>query len=153
MHPHNRLTAFCPVRDYPGRLVPEETFTHSHPSWSPDILYQLPPSTTIHSILFVQFMCLTVYVLDSLTTTLSRSSLVFLLVLDPLLHTPRISSPNHHHLFAAHAYTIAACSAVIPMPCHQFLIGLSSLLGHMAIWQPSASPSDVLHLSQPWFYS
>ena len=24
----------CVVRDYPGRQVPEETFTHSHPSWS-----------------------------------------------------------------------------------------------------------------------
>ena len=37
----------------------KKTFTHSHPSWSSDILYQLPPSTTIHSILFVQFTCLT----------------------------------------------------------------------------------------------
>ena len=44
------------VPDYPGEPVPEETFTHSHPSWSSDILYQLPPSTTIH----VQFTCLTV---------------------------------------------------------------------------------------------
>ena len=55
---HNRLTAF--VQDYRGRLVPEETFTHSHPSWSSDILYQLPPFTTIHGILFVQFTSLTV---------------------------------------------------------------------------------------------
>jgi len=47
-------------QDYLGKLVPEETFTHSHSSWSWDIIYQLPPSTTIHSILFVQFMCLTV---------------------------------------------------------------------------------------------
>jgi len=45
---------------------------------------------------------------------LSRSSLVFLLVLDPLLHTPCISSANHHLPFAAHAHTNAACSAVIP---------------------------------------
>ena len=50
----------CVVRDYPGGPVPEETFTHSHPSWSSDILYQLPPFTTIHSILCVQFMCLTI---------------------------------------------------------------------------------------------
>ena len=57
---------------------------------------------------------------------LSRSSLVFLLVLDPLLHTPCISSPNHHHLFAAHAHTITACSAVIPMLCHLFPISLSA---------------------------
>ena len=42
------------VQDYPGRSVPEETLTHSHPSWSSGILYQLPPFTTIHSILFTQ---------------------------------------------------------------------------------------------------
>ena len=41
-HTHNRLTAFCP--GLPGRLVPKETFTRSHPSCSSDILYQLPPS-------------------------------------------------------------------------------------------------------------
>ena len=62
-HRHNRLTAFGP--DYPGRPVPEETFTHSHPSWSSDILYQLPPFTTIHSILFVQCTSLTVLFVDS----------------------------------------------------------------------------------------
>jgi len=38
---------------------PEETFTHSHASWSSDSIYQLIPSTTIHNIL-VQFTCLTV---------------------------------------------------------------------------------------------
>jgi len=42
------------------------------------------------------------------------------LVLDPELHTPYISSPNHHHLFAAHAHTNAACSAAKPMLCHLF---------------------------------
>ena len=46
---HNCLTVVC-LRLYPGRPVPEETFTHSHPSWSSDILHQLRPSTTIHSI-------------------------------------------------------------------------------------------------------
>ena len=39
------------VRDYPGDPVPEETITHSHLSCSSTILYQLPPSTTIHSII------------------------------------------------------------------------------------------------------
>jgi len=34
------------VRDYLGEPLPEETFTHSHLSWSSTILYQLPPSTT-----------------------------------------------------------------------------------------------------------
>jgi len=46
--------------DYPAKLVPERTLTHSHLSWSLIILYLLPPSTTNHSILPVQFICLTV---------------------------------------------------------------------------------------------
>jgi len=115
------------VRDYPGRPVPEETFTRSHPSWSSDIHYQLPPFTTIHSILFVQFTCLTV-----LFDNLSWSSLVFLLVLDPLLHTLCISSPNHRLLFAAHANTIAAFSAVILMLSSIPSPSLGSLLGSLS---------------------
>jgi len=50
----------CPQWDYLGGLVPKETFTHSHSSWSSDILYQLSPSTTIHSIFLVQFTYLAV---------------------------------------------------------------------------------------------
>ena len=38
----------------------QKKLTHSHPSWSSDILYQLPPFTTIHSIFCVQFTCLTI---------------------------------------------------------------------------------------------
>ena len=45
------------VRDNPGELVPEETFTHSHLSWSSIIPYLLHPSFTIHDILLVQFTC------------------------------------------------------------------------------------------------
>ena len=74
----------------------------------------------IHSILFVQFTCSIV-----LIHNLSRSSLVFLLVWGPLLHTPCISSPNHL-IIAAHAHTIIACSTVVPMLCHIFLISLSA---------------------------
>jgi len=36
------------VCDNPGEPVPEETFTHSHLSWSSIVPYQLHPSTTIH---------------------------------------------------------------------------------------------------------
>jgi len=46
------------VRDNQGEPVPEETFTHSHQSWSSVIPYLLPPSITI---LPVQFTCLTVF--------------------------------------------------------------------------------------------
>jgi len=56
---------------------------------------------------------------------LFRSSLVFLLVWDPLLHIPYISSPSHH-LFAAHAYTIAACFAAVLILCCLLLISLAA---------------------------
>ena len=48
------------IRDYPGEPVPEETLTHP-PSWSSSSLYQLLPSTMIHSILPVQFTCLAIF--------------------------------------------------------------------------------------------
>jgi len=44
------------VRGNPGELISEETFTHSHLSWSPIVPYLLPPSTMIHGILSVQSM-------------------------------------------------------------------------------------------------
>ena len=67
------------------------------------------------------------YMLDSpFRQPLSRSSLVFLLVLDPLLHTLCISSPSHHLIFATHAHTITACFVVVPVLCHLFLISLSA---------------------------
>ena len=55
---------------------------------------------------------------------LSLSSLVDLLVWDPLLYTSYISSSSHHLLFARHAQTIAACFSVVPMLCHLFLVSL-----------------------------
>ena len=124
-HTHARTHTHTTV--YPGRPVPEETLTHSHPSWSSDILYHLSPFTTIHGILFVHFKCLTI-----LSDNLSPGPLwSFVLVLE--LHTPYISSPNHH-LFAAHAHTNAACSAAKPMLCHLYLysLSLSSLLGYLS---------------------
>ena len=44
---NNRFMALCP--GLPGEPVPQETFTH-RPSWSSSNLYQILPSTTIHSI-------------------------------------------------------------------------------------------------------
>ena len=55
---NDRFTSF--VRDYPGDPVPEETLTHP-PSWSSCNLYQLLPSITIHSLLFVQITCLAIF--------------------------------------------------------------------------------------------
>ena len=55
---NNHLTAVCPGQ--PGRPVPEETFTRSHPSWSTYFLYHLSPFAVVHGILFIQLTCLTV---------------------------------------------------------------------------------------------
>jgi len=73
-----------------------------HLSWLSTFLYQLPPSTTICSILPVQFTCLTVF-----CTTSLQSCIDYPFVWNPSLHTPYISSPNHCLLFATHAHTIA----------------------------------------------
>jgi len=51
----------CSMALCPDKPVPEKTFTYSHLSWSSTIFYQLPPSTMIHSIFPVEFMCLTVF--------------------------------------------------------------------------------------------
>ena len=73
----------------------EQAFSnYSTVTWSTYFLYHLSPFATVH-------------VLDSpLEQPLSRSSLVFPLVLNPQHHTPCISSPNHRHLFAAHAHNL-----------------------------------------------
>jgi len=44
----------------PGRPVPEETFTRSHPSLATYFLYHLSPLAMVHGILFIQLTCLTV---------------------------------------------------------------------------------------------
>jgi len=55
-HTHTFYGSLGFVWDNSGKLVPEETFTHSHLSWSSIIPYLLHPSITIHGILPVQFM-------------------------------------------------------------------------------------------------
>jgi len=51
------------IPDYPGEPVPEETFTQlTYPDHQPQLL----PSTTINSIVPVQFTCLTIFCTTSL---------------------------------------------------------------------------------------
>ena len=84
--------------------------------------------------------------LDSpLWQPLSSSSSVFLLVLDPLLHTSCISSPSHRLLFTAHAHTNAACSAVITMLCHLYLVSLST--PYLGIYLLAYSVMPHIHLT------
>ena len=109
------------VWDYLGQLVPEETFTHSHLFWSSTILYQLPPSTTIHSILPVQFTCLTA-VLHNLSqsplwSTSWSGTLHF--ILHRFLH-PII-------VFVSQSHTIATCFTVGPRLWHLILVEKAQL--------------------------
>jgi len=55
---------------------------------------------------------------------LSMSSLVYLLVWSPPPHISYISSPNQCLIFAAHAYSIATCFAVVSILYHLFLVFL-----------------------------
>jgi len=64
-HTHTHTQPFYSSQDFvrvnPGEPVPEETFTHSHLSWSSIIPYLLTPSITIHHILPVHLIMETVY--------------------------------------------------------------------------------------------
>ena len=84
-----------PTHTHPVTVLPLSSFSICNGPWHP--LYST-------------------YVLHSPhVQPLSRSSLVFPLVLNPPLHAPYISSPSHSHLFATHSRTSTACSAAIPM--------------------------------------
>ena len=92
------------VWDYPGEPVPEETFTHPQ-SWSSSNLYQLLQSTTIHSILSVQIMCLAVF-LHKLspcpfwsTSWSGALHLIFHTFLHQSVSSFRNTCAYHHNLF------------------------------------------------------
>ena len=61
-----------------------------------------------------------------ITTSVSMSSLFYLLVWSPPPHIPYISSPNQCLFFAAHAHTIATCFVVVSILYHLFLVFLST---------------------------
>jgi len=64
IHKHTHKPFYGSVeffRDNPGEPVPEETFIHSHLSWSSIVPYMLPPSITIYGILPVQSTHLTIF--------------------------------------------------------------------------------------------
>jgi len=130
------------VRDNPGKPVPEETFTHSHSSWSSIIpicfLWHPPYSIHVFYRLFPQ--------------SLSKFSLVYLLAWHPPLHTPYISSPNNYLLFTTHDHTIATCFAVVLRLCHLNLVSLSTLYSELYLvtsHHTSILPFSSLHSEVP----
>ena len=77
--------------------------SHTYPDHQPSFVNFLHLLWSMASLLF--------NICQSFPQPLSKSSLVYLLVWNPLLHAPYMSSPNHL-FFATHAYIIAACFAV-----------------------------------------
>jgi len=105
---NNYFMVHC--RDYPGELVPEETSpTHIYLDHQQSFIIFLHLVQSIASSLFI-------YVLGSLfAQPLSRSSLVYLLVWDPLIHIPYISSHAHAHAcMHAHTHIILWLSGLCP---------------------------------------
>ena len=120
---HTHTLVYRPlVRDNPGRPVPEETLTHSHPSWSSDILYHLPPFTTINGILFVHFTCLTVLSYNLSPGPLWSSSLPWTLnfILHAFLHPIIIVFSQHMPI------PMQPILLQYQMLCHLYLVSLSA---------------------------
>jgi len=106
----------------PGLTGWAGTRRNTHPpSWSSSNLYQLLPSTTIHSILLVQITAWQSFCITSFHVLFGLP-----LGLEPSPHIPYISSPNQCLLFAAHAHTIATCFAVVSILYNLFLVFFST---------------------------
>jgi len=71
------------VRNNPGEPVPEETFIHSHPSWSSII-----PIYFLHLLWSMASSLFNPCALQSFPQSLSKFSLVYLLAWHPSLHIP-----------------------------------------------------------------
>jgi len=116
----NVLWPFVP--DYPDEPVSEETFKHSHLSWSSIILYQPPP--TIHSILPVQFACLTVFLHNFSPSPLWSGTIHFTLhtFIHQSLSSFHSTCPYYRNLFCCSTETVSS----IPS------LSLNSLLGTLS---------------------
>ena len=114
----------------PGRPVPEETFTRSHPSWSTYFLYHLSSFATVHGILFIQLTCLTVLSNNPFPGPLSSSTWYWTLnfILHAFLHPIIIIFSQHMPMYN--------CSAAISMLCHLHL-------RHTSTWPFSSLLAEV----------
>jgi len=108
-----------PVSLYQKKHSPTDTY-HGH---------QQSLICFLHLLRFMHPPC-SIHAPDSLfAQSLSKFSLVYLLIWHCSLHTPCISSSNHCLLFTAHAHTITTCFAAVPRLCHLILVSLNPLLG------------------------
>jgi len=129
------------VNHYQKKQSPTHTYPDHQPSFISFIYYK------------PQHLPCSIYLLDMLfAQPFSKSSLVYVLVWNPPLHTPYISSPNHCLLFATNAHTIATCFAVVPRLSSNPSLSLNSLLGTLSftLMSPFSSlPAEVT----PHFHS
>jgi len=136
------------VLDNLGEPIPEETFTHSHLSWSSVIPYLLPPSIMIHGILPVQFTCL-IFFFHNLSPSFLWST-SWSTNWHPLLDAHTFLHPIIV-FFLQHVHTIATCFAVVLRLCHLILVSLSALYlelylvayRHTSILPFSSLPAEV----------
>jgi len=119
----NRFTAVDFVQDNPGEPVLEETFTHSHLSWSSIVPYLLHPFNMIHGILPVQSTHLTVFFHNFSPSFLWSTSWLGILhfILHTFLHPIIVFFSQHMPIPSQPIF------AVVPRLCHLILISLSTL--------------------------
>ena len=103
-----------------GRYQKKYSPTHTHPDHRTSFITFLHLQWSMASSLF------SLRAWQSSRTTSVQVLFGLPLGFGPSTSTPCISSPNHRHLFAAHAHTNAACFAAIPMLCHLYLVSLST---------------------------
>ena len=114
------------VQYHTGEPVPEETFTHSHSSWS-----SIMPICFLHLLRSMASSLFNTHALQSFPQSLAEFSLVYLWAWHSTFHTSYTSSPNHCRVFATHAHTIETCFAVVPRLCHLNLVSLSTLYSEL----------------------
>jgi len=107
-HSHTHTYNWDVVQHNLGEPVPEETFTHSHSSWSSIIpicflhLLRSMASSLFSSRALQSFSTISLQVFFGLPLGLAHST-----------SSPYISSPNDYLFFATHAHTIATCFAEV----------------------------------------
>jgi len=102
----------------------KKTYTHSHVSWSSTILYQLPPSTVIRSIILpVQFMYLTIFLHNLSASPLWSTSwsetchFTLLTSLHPIFiysSSFHNTCPHHHNLFCCSTEIMSSILILLP---------------------------------------
>ena len=117
---HNHLTALGPGLPRVGRYQKKHSPTHTRPDHHTSFINFLHLLRSIASSVF------SLHAWQSFLTTSLRVLFGLALGLGPCTSYSMHFFTNHHVLFTPHAHAISACSAVIPMLCHLYLISLSA---------------------------